>query len=213
MMTGNRNPGYTGKYTRKRRFSGKSLALLVSALVLSFAMVGGTLAWLTAGADAITNNLNVPVPGIDIDEDFDGSVKENVGITNTGDIPLYVRLRLVINFQHKPDPEEGQVPAVAPVAAEQGKNIEIQWSGNENWVQGSDGYYYYRLPLAPESSTAPLINSIKPLPGADIPEGYDLDVQVLAQYVQKDGLKGGRPIVESSSWPVTVQSDGSLTVN
>ena len=65
------------------------------------------------------------------------------------------------------------------------------------------------MALEPDQKSAILISSIEALPDADIPEGYTLNVQLLAQYVQRDGLKNGRPLVESC-WDVTVNSDGVL---
>ena len=207
MKTGNRNPGYTGKYTRKRRFSSKTLVLLVSALVLSFAMVGGTLALLSAEAPSKVNSFTVPTPGVRIDEEFDGFVKKNISVTNNGQIPVYVRLQMVINFQNK----EGKVAPVAPV---QGTNINIQWVDNDDyidWEKASDGYFYYPVALEPGETTSILISSIEALPDPEIPEGYTLNVQLLAQYVQKDGVADdtGRPLVESC-WNVTVDSNGVL---
>ena len=207
MKTGNRTPGYTGKYARKRRFSGKSLALLVSALVLSFSMVGGTLAWLSDDTPSRVNTFTVPTPGVHIDEEFDGTVKKNISVTNTGEIPVYVRLQMVINFQNK----DGDVAPVAPV---QGKNMDIHWVDDDayiDWEKGPDGYFYYPVALEPGETTTILISSITALPDAEIPEGYTLNVQLLAQYVQKDGVADdtGRPLVESC-WNVTVDSNGVL---
>ena len=207
MMTGNRKPGYSGKYARKRRFSGKSLALLVSALVLSFAMIGGTLAWLADDAAPITNTLKMASTDIDIDEKFDGSVKRDVRVKNTGSIPIYVRVNLVINLQD----DEGNV---APVSRENVVSCCMTMEmGDAGWKQGSDGYYYYTSPVPAGEFTPMLVRSITAVDSDLIPEGYSLNVRVLAQSVQSQGMKDGVPMVEAQGWPVTVQSGGSLAVN
>ena len=205
MMTGNKNPGYTGKYARKRRFSGKSLALLVSALVLSFSMVGGTLAWLSDDTGPITNTLTMPRTDITIEEEFDGAVKKDVRVKNNGDVPVYVRVTLNINWQ---DSEHNVHPGIALG----GNHFTIHFSQSAKWVL-NNGIYYYLYPLAPGKTTDNLIDSITLLDDPDVPEGCTLVVDVLAQSVQSQGMKDDAPMVEAQGWPVTVQSDGSLALN
>ena len=203
MMTGKKSSGYTGKYARKRRFSGKALVLLVSALVLSFAMVGGTVAWLTDNTAPITNTLTMADTGIKIEEDFDGQVKQNIRVSNTGDVPIYVRVRIVPTYQDG----EGNV-----VFTDLNDSMPVMTSTDPNWVV-RDGVYYYTLPLAPEATTTNAVDEIRERPGFTPPEGSTLHVRVLAECIQSQGVKDGVPMVEAHGWPVTVQPDGSLKLN
>ena len=203
MYTGKFNAKHTGKFAAKRRFSRRSILLTVSMLVLCMAMVGGTVAWLAASTDPVENVFAIPGPGIDIDEKFDNIVKSDVGVKNTGDIPLYVRMQLVYSYKDA----DGNVYPAVPVA---GKSYTLV-PGSSDWVLASDGTYYYTKPLPVNASTPAAIQSITPK-FEGLSEDITLDVQVLAQYVQAEGFKDGKPIVEAMDWPVTVQPDGSLAL-
>ena len=203
MYTGKYNSRKAGRFAAKRRISRRSILLTVSVLVLCLSMVGGTMAWLTTRTDPVENIFTVPGPGIKIEEEFDNKVKKDVGITNTGDIPLYVRLNLVCSYVDG----EGNVYPKAPVAGESYTLVP----GSSDWVQASDGTYYYTKPLAPGQRTSDAVESITPKYDSSLPEGVALDVHVLAQYVQAEGMKGSEHMVETL-WPVTVQSDGSLAL-
>ena len=206
MMTGKNNSGYAGKYTRKPRFSGKSLALLVSALVLTFSVVGGTLAWLSTDSGPVTNTLNMPKVDLEIQEDFDGRVKKDVRIKNESEIPVYVRATVSPSYQPDREDQPGEVLFT------QDNQIAPLLIGNmENWVH-LNGVYYYTLPLASGESTANLADEIRPNPDFTPPDGYTFHVRILAECIQAQGMKDGVPMVEAQGWPVKVQPDGSLKV-
>ena len=203
MMTGKKNPGYTGKYARKRRFSSKTLVVLVSALVLSFSMVGGTLAWLSDDTGPVTNTLTMPEADIKIEEEFDGHIKKNVRVTNTGDVPVYVRVKIVPSYQD----DQGNI-----VFTDLHDSKPIINGSAPNWKH-RDAEFYYTLPLAPGETTTNVVDEIRENPNVTPPEGCTLHVRILAECIQAQGMKDGVPMVEAQGWPVTVQPDGSLTVN
>jgi len=113
-------------------------------------------------------------------ETYDDGVK-NVVITNTDDMPVYVR-----------------VTAFAP------ESYNLEYSGDANWTPGSDGYYYYALPLDPASdaydtdSTTTLDITIR------IPEGSteSFDVVVVYEAVPVSYDEDGNPYAD---WTLPVE--------
>ena len=176
-------------------FSGKSLTLIISLVALCAVAVGGTLAWLFDSSGKLENWFYVPDAKIDITEEFDGSEKTNVGVTNIGKTEVYVRVMLVETWRNS----GGQV-----VAKPEGAVVSYEW-GSSDWVKGSDGYYYYTKPLAVGATTPNLLNSAT----CTVPEGEALlDLEVAAQGIQstpKDAVE--------EAWGVTVNDDdGNLVI-
>lgn len=175
-------------------FSGKSLTLIISLVALCAVAVGGTLAWLFDSSEKLENNFYVPDAEIDIEEKFDGREKTDVGVKNTGKTEVYVRVMLVETWRNA----SNQV-----VAEPEGAVVNYDF-GSSDWVQGSDGYYYYTKPLAVGATTPNLIDSAT----CTVPEGAALmDLEVVAQGIQstpKDAVE--------EAWGVKVNDDGSLNI-
>ena len=77
------------------------------------------------------------------------------------------------------------------------------------WSQGSDGFYYWHEPVAPGGQTEALIERLTAnndvAPKVD---GVHLQATIITQTIQADPVDA----IEDAEWPVTVNSDGSLTV-
>lgn len=172
----NTAPVRKGTAKRRRLRWSKQFAVLACVAVLLTGFVGSSLAWLM---DSTTEVKNEFVPGHVtpvVTEDFDGSVKSDVKIQNTGNVDAYIRAKLVFTWQNK----AGEVLGVAPTS----NDYTISWT-NEGWKKGSDGYYYYTTPVAPGGSTEVLatnIEQVSPNPAED----YTLHVEVLAESIQAE---------------------------
>lgn len=175
-------------------FSGKSLTLIISLVALCAVAVGGTLAWLFDSSEKLENNFYVPDAKIEIKEEFDGREKRDVGVKNTGETEVYVRVMLVETWRNSDD----QV-----VAKPEGAVVSYERS-NDDWVTGPGGYYYYTKPLAVGATTPNLIDKAT----CTVPEGAALmDLEVVAQGIQstpKDAVE--------EAWGVKVNADGSLSI-
>lgn len=149
------------------RFTGKkAIALLALTIVLSVAVVGGTLAFIITKTNALTN-IFTPAK---VDISIDGNEVEN-----TGDIPVYVRVAVVANWVEKD--ANGNVVAIHSTTP----TVNIAMS-DSNWVLGSDGFYYYKLPVATNVSVTPVtsVTATSAAPSSD----YTLQVQVLSSAIQ-----------------------------
>lgn len=161
--------------TNKSGFRWKRSGILLAAVIVLLAgAVGGTWAFLVAQSEPVQNNFTYAHVSCTIDEKFDGTTKSDVKIQNTGDIPAYIRARIVVTWKD----ERGNVSAV-PV-----KDTDYTITFNEtDWTQ-NDGYWYCNIPVAAMDSTPALITECKRTGTA--PEGYNLSVEILADAIQSE---------------------------
>ena len=163
---------YRGKRVLKRR---RLTPLAAAALLMVlFMSVGGTLAWLTAHTSAITNTFTVATPGVEIKEGFDKQTKSNVQVKNTGEVEAYIRVALVPTWED----ENGN--AVAEPASLD--DLSITWGNSGKWLKGTDGYWYYKEPVAPGDRTAVLLENAT----VTTENGYHMNLQVMADSIQAD---------------------------
>lgn len=65
----------------------KEFVLLVSVFAMIAGVVGGTVAYLVADTEPLTNNFDLAEVSCSVKEEFDNRIKENVKIQNTSNIP------------------------------------------------------------------------------------------------------------------------------
>lgn len=184
------------EHVEKRSRAKKPLAALVALVLIIGAVVGGTLAYLAARTDAIVNTFNPAKVDIRIDENFDGSTKKDVKITNTGDTDVYIRATYVVTWKDA-------AGNVYPEQPQPGDDYTIRFNPDGGWYH-FNGYYYYTYPVAPHASTGVLIDLCTPVAGR-APEGYTLSVNVLASAIQSVPAEA-----VGQAWRVSI-APGSVT--
>lgn len=162
-----------GRKVKKLRWN-RTFVVLASVLVLAIGLVGTTLAWLIDDADAITNIFNPAKVTTSVEETFDGKVKNDVKVKNTGNIDAYLRAMVVVNWQ---DGKGNVLPA------KEG-DYSIDWK-MDGWVKQGN-YYYYTSPVAPDGLTKVLFTDCKPVEGKAPETGYELCVEILADGIQSE---------------------------
>lgn len=181
----------------KRIFNGsggRKTALILSLCLIFALAVGTTFALLKASTAPVENTFTAAKSGTDIVEELDGNQKKSIVVKNTGTAVSYVRVKLVMNWVD----ENGNVSAT-PV------NITVDYD-NPNWFE-QDGIYYYKMPVAPDGKTENLLKADSPITEpADKPEGYHLEVTVLAESIQA----APSAAVEGAWTAVKVDGDGNL---
>lgn len=191
--------------TNFKRKSHKLFALIICLDLVVLLVVGGTLAYLFTSTEPVTNTFTPVTADIEIDEEFNGTVKENVKVTNSGDVEAYVRAKVVINWMDADNNVLAEKPADATYQidwAYDGKNIDNQEDVSENeskWCEHND-LYYYTLPIKPDESTGNLIDKVT----VSYPPGstYKLHVEILSQAVQAEP----KTAVEEL-WGVSISED------
>lgn len=179
----------------KRIFNGsggRKTALILSLCLIFALAVGTTFALLKANTDPVTNTFTAAKSDIKIDEDVTGGQKKSIIVQNTGTAVSYVRVKLVMNWVD----ESGNVSAT-PVG------ITVDYD-NTKWFE-QDGIYYYKMPVAANGGET--TNLLKdPITQGTAPEGYHLEVTVLAESIQ-----AAPSTAVQQSWGVGVDSNGYLT--
>ena len=177
----------------KRIFNGsggRKTALILSLCLIFALAVGTTFALLKANTEPVTNTFTAAKSGTDIVEKLDGSQKTSIAVKNTGTAVSYVRVKLVMNWVD----ESGNVSA---------EPVNITPSITADWFE-QDGIYYYKMPVAANGETTNLLQT--PITQGTAPEGYHLEVTVLAESIQAAPSKA-----VTDSWGVGVDSNGYLT--
>lgn len=168
---------YQGTYVKKRRKSrtrmNRATVLLMAILMLIGVVAGSTVAYLIDTTGDVANTFEYGRVSCQVGETFNGTTKENVCVTNTGNISAYIRATYVVNWIDS----GGNIVASDP----DGYSYTITENPGGKWKE-SGGYYYYPDPVAPNGSTeGSLLTCTVSYPPN--PE-YKLSVEILATAVQ-----------------------------
>ena len=154
------------------------LALAAAALL----GIGSTMAWFT-DAETAQNTVTIGHSTVEIEETVDGLTKTDIGIRNTGSVPVYVRMRV-------------DIPSgITYLTADGGeRTVTVAHSPETpvSWTAGDDGYWYYDEILEP-GETAKLYDSVS-LNAEGIADGQmerlkeRLDITVYGESIQSDNL-------------------------
>ena len=188
----------------KRIFNGSGgrKAALILSLCLIFALaVGTTFALLKANTAPVTNTFKAATSGTHVDVEDSGNEKTGIFVKNEGTATSYVRVKLVMNWVS----DDGKTISGEPV------NINVKNDTN-NWFE-KDGIYYYKTPVAPvgekpNNVTSNLLQANSPItePTEGKPEGYHLEVTVLAESIQ-----AAPDTAVKDAWKVVEVNSGKLT--
>ena len=164
--------------TNKSGFRWKRSGILLAAVIVLLAgAVGGTWAFLVAQSEPVQNNFTYAQVSCTINEKFENGVKSDVKIQNTGDIPAYIRARIVVTWKDA----NGNVSSTVPV-----KNTDYTIAFNENekdWTQQGD-YWYCKTAVDAGGETPVLITKCEKKGNA--PKDYNLSVEILADAIQSE---------------------------
>lgn len=180
-----------------KRMKKKLLALSMTAICIS-AVAAGTLAYYTSEVTVSQNKitsgkieveiaaedgngthvtlpekLNGIMPGKTMDYD-------SVVVENTGTSPAWIRVQASTEIIENNPAAENLLPSIAP----DGKFV-VAYTLNQDWIDGNDGYYYYKYPVNPNEKTSMMIDeiTINSSIGNDY-KGCTISINVSAQAVQ-----------------------------
>lgn len=184
----------------KKHISKRLILVILSAVILIVSLVGVTVAFIIDKTDPITNTFKPSQVSCQVIEEswVNGStVKEDVKILNSGDTDAYVRTAIVVNWQN----EDGEILGIAPVLGDD-YTIDIN---DQDWIQGSDGYYYHRSIIESGTNSSVLIENCTVTAEAPA-DGYTLSVEILASAVQSSPATA-----VNDAWGASVSDDGILS--
>ena len=150
-------------HARKR--NSKLFGVLLSLLLVAALCVGGTLAYLKASDDPVTNTFTLANIHTEIVEEGSEESK-TVTLTNpsTSTGPVWIRARVLVSAG------TAKVVPLTPkdaVPSPRAENTIYVVFGTDWTKNDTDGYYYYKDLVAVGGKTTPLVYSVHPGPGVD----------------------------------------------
>jgi len=187
---------YKGKHMTPKAKTRKPVVLILSLMLLIAVAVGGTVAYLQATSNRVTNTFTPPKVEIKPTEETTPTTKSDIQFQNTGNVPVYIRATLVIYWT---DTINGSVQTVAPPA---GSSVSVG-SVLNGWFSKGD-IYYYTQPVDPGSGTTVMLDTIT----VTVPDGSTAQCHI---DVRAEGIQA-RPIsaVERAWAGVNVDQNGNL---
>lgn len=181
-----------------RKIRLKAILVIVSAFLTLGLGVGGTVAYLTDRTD-VANNVFTPAK-LETQVIYSGS---SATVRNTGEIEAYLRVVVVVHWA-KLDENGHATSNVHASSPKEGVDYALSLASAQEWVRGSDGYWYCKAPVAAGTDAPLLIESVSRL--TEAPDGYGLMVGLISSAIQSQPAE-----VVENSWGVTVNADGTVT--
>lgn len=174
---------------RKHRKLRKPVKVLLSFLLIFTVSVGGTLAYLSTQTGPVVNTFMPSHVDCKVEEDFDGTVKKNVNVTNTSDIDAYIRVKLITYRVNKAGDHIG------------GTSVVPEFTVGTNWFEYTDGFYYYTLPvLAGQKPENDLIGD----KGIELKSYDDVDGGKQVIEVMAEAIQANPADAVGQAWGVTI---------
>lgn len=121
-----------------------AIKVLLSILLVVAVAIGGTFAYLYATDSPVVNTFALADVHTEIDEPTSGTTAEkDPKVENIGESPVYVRARVVISGGDAEILEENNWITITYNEGDEG-----------DWVNGYDGFYYYKQILQPKAEGA-----------------------------------------------------------
>lgn len=175
---------YKGKYEDKHREeaaapasektlrTGRVTAIVMATVLLLALAIGGTVAWLSTKSAPITNTFLSSQVACEVTESFNGTVKSDVNVENTGDTQAFIRVKLVTYRTNDQDKHIGGTATLPDFKLGAG------------WVM-HDGYYYYKKPVEPNQKPEANLTDSMPLTGSyNDTDGGKQAIDVMAEAIQ-----------------------------
>lgn len=163
----------------------KNKIVVVSTITLILLLLGGTsMAWFVSNPDALSNKftagtvkVEVLEPGFKNIPNAAGNTThgKNVKVKSLGSKKTYVRVRLVPMWENEPS---------LPVSNVTLNLVNVGESGDKDWVDGGDGYYYYKYYLTTGQETSLLLDGVTFGELGPEYEGKTFILKVVAEAVQ-----------------------------
>ena len=175
----------------------RTAVLLIAIILLISTAVGSTVAFLAAKTEPVENSFEYANVSCVVTQNVDTDGSSIVQVKNTGTISAYIRAAVVANWIDA----DGNIAASVP----EGYSYDLTCSSG-SWAQGSDGFFYYLLPVAPGALTEGSLLTCA-VACSENPE-YTLSVEVLAEAIQSTPASA-----VNEAWSAVVDGSGMLIVN
>ena len=177
----------------------KTVLLLAMVVLILAGAVGGTLAYIVTSSGPVQNTFTPAHVTCAVEEsDFvDGTstIKNNVTIRNTGNTSAYIRAAVVANWCDT----SGKI--LAP------QTVDLSGNTGTGWTKVGE-YYYYNPAVQAAGYTSALITRYKPQMPESVPASAHLEMTIVCQAVQAEGLGSGVTNAQSAFQYVAEHNPG-----
>lgn len=184
-MYNNNNSGkhYIPAHRRRRAKRRKQQSLIIAVVAILCSIIAcATIAFVFTSTKPLENTFTDAYVACDVLETFDGITKTDVTIKNTGEVQSYIRAKVVVTWMSD---DKTKVTALKPIDdTDYIITYADETNAATNWKKGSDGYWYYKLPVNVGKETEELIESCSLKDGITVPDGYYLSVEIVASSIQ-----------------------------
>ena len=184
-MYNNNNSGkhYIPAHRRRRAKRRKQQSLIIAVVAILCSIIAcATIAFVFTSTKPLENTFTDAYVACDVLETFDGITKTDVTIKNTGEVQSYIRAKVVVTWMSD---DKTKVTALKPIDdTDYIITYADETNAATNWEKGSDGYWYYKLPVNVGKETEELIESCSLKDGITVPDGYYLSVEIVASSIQ-----------------------------
>ena len=182
-------------FKEKRKLKIKNNIFIQISAVLLICLVTGSVAYLIE-QNSLKNNFLIGEVKTEVIENFDknNKIKQDVKIKNIGNVPIYIRSKIVFSWKDK----QGNILEGIP---EENIDYSIKFSETSNWMKSNDGYYYYKKVIEQNTSTDILIEECKQL--------KEYEDKILEVSIANQAIQGNPTKAVTESWKVQV-GDGVL---
>lgn len=174
----------------RQKYTGRIKMLVLSLLLIIAIAIGGTIAYLSTNTNAIENAFELSNVSCEVSENFNGTIKSDVNVTNTSNIEAYIRVKLVT---YRVNNEGNRIGGTATIP---------DFTPGAGWVL-RDGYYYYTKAVAAgEKPETNLINSIQLEGKYSDADGGRQVIEVMAEVIQAIGTDSSGKTAVELSWGI-----------
>ncbi len=174
---------YISALRRRRAKTRKQQSFIIAIIAIFCSIIAcATLAFVLTRTEALKNTFTEAYVACDVLETFDGTMKTDVTIKNTGNVQSFIRAKVVVTWMSN---DKTKVTALKPIDdTDYVITYADETNADTNWEKGSDGYWYYKLPVNVGKETEELIESCSLKDGVTEPDGYYLSVEIVASAIQ-----------------------------
>lgn len=192
----------------KNKKTSKRKIIALTAIILTLALIAtATIAYFTDFTLPAKNTFTAGNVACEVTEDFTegGTEKKNVAVKNNGNIDVFVRVAVTVNWVGNEGTDNAGKIYGSRTPDDYAKDYMVTHGSDyaQNWFKGSDGYYYYKNKVPAGETTTNVIDSLT-VTQENVPEGYHLEVNVMANAIQADP-----ETTVANAWKVTV-TDGVI---
>lgn len=174
----------------------KKVAVLLIFMSLLVFAAGITTAYIIAMSEKTENTFLPSKVTCEVTEDFtDGIIKKNVSVTNTGDIPAYIRVKLIT---YRVNDEGDRIGGTAEIS---------DFVCGSGWFLKDGFYYYSNLVGAGQKTATDLIGD----DGITLQEYNDSDGGKQVIEVAAEAIQGDPANAVQDCWKVFVDENGCLS--